>query len=700
MNGMIVSAQPNSCLLTGVLKLGRDNSKTLGFLPEGAYIKYAEQDQLLVATNNETDVLGYLLYATSEQKKYLYIVHLCVNISNRHNGIARLLFDELKKRTENNYYGIRVRCRRDYEANTLWPKLGFVAINEMQGRSKSGKKLTIWWFEFKSLPLFSFADQCKVQAKLKVAIDANIFIDLRKPLSPENEESQSLLADWLSENIELCVTKEIFNEIDRNKNEDERKQSRAFISTFTILQGDNKKYSATEEDLKTYFPKDLSESDESDIRQLSRAITSDVQFFVTRDQDLLDLHETILQKYGIEIIRPYELLINQDQLLREAEYQPTRLAGSCIEIQRIQTRESSSLVSKFPASKNESPSQYRESLKHYLSNPRRFEVEVVRTSKGPIALRASNNQDGNEISIPLFRIKTDSLSATLARNLVQQCITKSVSEGKVFTKITDKFLSDITLGALRELGFVCVEGVWIKANLSFIGTTTQLITYLEELISQAQDEKKLLAHFLKDIRKAANDKDIQSLLLIEKMLWPAKITNIDIPAFIISIQPFWAMHLFDVELSRQDLFGGEPSLLFNIENVYYRASQPRVISAPARGLWYITKGKYQGTMAIRASSYIDDVIIDKPKILFSRFRRLGVFTWKDILRISKEDISKDIMTFHFRSTEIFKNPIKREILQDIWKARELNFHIQAPIPIPLEQFFDLYKLGMGIMEAS
>jgi len=55
------------------------------------------------------------------------------------------------------------------------------------------------------------------------------------------------------------------------------------------------------------------------------------------------------------------------------------------------------------------------------------------------------------------------------------------------------------------------------------------------------------------------------------------------------------------------------------------------------------------------------------------------------------------MAFRFSNTELFKNPIHRDVLQKIWKKEEeKNFHIQSPIAISKERFFQLYKKGVEI----
>ena len=119
------------------------------------------------------------------------------------------------------------------------------------------------------------------------------------------------------------------------------------------------------------------------------------------------------------------------------------------------------------------------------------------------------------------------------------------------------------------------------------------------------------------LKSAYKNRNRNELLQLEKVLWPAKITNLSLEAYVVPIRPQWALHLFDPSLANQDLFGSEPSRMFNIENAYYRSSKRKTLAAPARILWYVSKGnsKFQGTMAIRACSYLEEVIIDEPNPL-------------------------------------------------------------------------------------
>ena len=70
----------------------------------------------------------------------------------------------------------------------MWPRLRFHAMGERRGRAKDGSTLTIWWLDHGHPDLFSSLRAEQLEAKLVVAIDANIFFDLVDSSRPHSEE--------------------------------------------------------------------------------------------------------------------------------------------------------------------------------------------------------------------------------------------------------------------------------------------------------------------------------------------------------------------------------------------------------------------------------------------------------------------------------------------------------------------------------
>ena len=193
-----------------VFALYRKDAGTLGFMPRGAFEEGTAKGTLLVATDSQDKILGYLLYRVAGG--YASIAHLCVATTARGGGIGKSLVDELKRLTTH-LDGIKLKCRRDFDAHRQWPKWGFIARDKSIGRGADNAELVIWHLDHHPADLLS---SLPLQKTL-VAIDANIFFDLFWPDRPKREISGALLEPWIDDIVELGLTSEIFNDIDRCK---------------------------------------------------------------------------------------------------------------------------------------------------------------------------------------------------------------------------------------------------------------------------------------------------------------------------------------------------------------------------------------------------------------------------------------------------------------------------------------------------
>jgi hypothetical protein len=186
------------------------------------------------------------------------------------------------------------------------------------------------------------------------------------------------------------------------------------------------------------------------------------------------------------------------------------------------------------------------------------------------------------------------------------------------------------------------------------------------------------------------------MLELERKLWPLKITDITIPTYIIPIRPLWAAQLFDFHLANVSLFGAAESLAWSRENIYYRSINPVSEKAPARILWYVSSeekviGRSRG---ITATSYLDEVYVDRAKEIFRKYKRFGVYEWKDIYNLSGGAILSEIKALKFSDTEVFENIIDLDRINEIMlKNHRPKNTFASPVEVSNVIFKEIYETG-------
>lgn len=290
------------------------------------------------------------------------------------------------------------------------------------------------------------------------------------------------------------------------------------------------------------------------------------------------------------------------------------------------------------------------------------------------------------------------MTVTLADHLIYQATLISAQENRQFTKITDAFLSATVIEAIQQKNtFSKVNNTWLRANFFLVDTKYNLLDCIIDSVTNLTAEyhrySKIASSYKNDLEAFSND----NLLDLERLFFPAKISDTEIPTFIIPIKPYWAQQLFDANLSNQTLFGASKiELALNKEAVYYKSKNaPRLLKPGTTGriLWYISSDRDSGFRdinSIRACSILEEVIIAKPLELYRRFRNLGIYSEQDILKVAKGDQNQEIMALRFSHTELFSNPIGFKQIREILNKKVT---IQSPTLIDKEDFVSIYILG-------
>lgn len=642
-----------------VWTLYRAHADTLGFLPRGAFEEIAAAGRLLAADADGATV-GYVAWHVTRAGE-AGLVHLCVDENARGTGVATALMEALFSRTKD-LTCIRLSCREDYDANKVWPRFGFVCRAERTGRGADGTRLLMWErANTDGPPLLQLANAAKPRKTHVVAMDANVFFDLWRP-SPHREESRGLLADWIDD-IELCVTAELHNELTRRQDAGERAEARRQLHAFRSLEARPEDHAAMVQRLLGILPPPATPSDESDRRQLAHAIVKQADFFATRDRDILDHAESLKEAFGIEALRPCDVLVRiQDRDHRYA-YAPVRLAGTRIE-RRRPTGESELLpFQRFAAS--EAKADWLACVRATLARPDQCTVEVIGLpGEAPRIALAVDRSDRFTLRIVFVRALASPLTPTLLRRVIAEIVQDALDRGRTLVRYDEPRDAEVD-AAFRDVGFTPSES----------GVQRRLVRGLVPLD-----------------RLASVVEGIEASAAAEAALWPLKVIHADIPTFVIPIQPTFAKALFDVSLTDGDLFGVPERPALALENVYYSASSI-TIPAGARILWYVS-GKVK---EVRASSVCLETTAAPATDLYGRYYRLGTWSWKDVRAAAKGDPQRTLRAYRFANTETFATPQPWSALQDSLVRHTTHGNpIASPVKVPEAVFIDLYQRGMGL----
>ncbi len=683
--------------LSGVKALAKKYSSTLGFLPEGAIDTYAHRGWILAAMSNGV-VMGYVVYRKSQMKAVL--VHLCVDEQHRGQGIAKRLFRYVVDQT-NELRGILANTRRDFPAHTMWPRLGFTAVGEIQGRAKKPSVLTRWWYEHQHPTLFTNnASYQGTHAPIDIAIDLGVFFDLvtRSPREVA-KESRSIQSDWLLDEIELCVTGELFNEINTISDQKSREELRKLAQGFKWISGTASAFEEANSSLSTVIGGAKDDQLSSDLRHLAHAAAADVEFFVTLDDQILRFQREIESETGVVPMRPSDLAIEIDQIRNATSYQPIQLRGTQLRIRKVQRQERKKLIDIFlNKAIGETRDRFRETLSSILPSGCGINSELILNDREPIALIGKDLSKPGVLTIPCLRLRYGRLARTLAREIVNSAVDESIKHERAIVAVTDDWLDPLVDEALAEGGFAKEGARWLKFNYPAIGTENDVADGFERLLKQMSDSEFDLPGTIRHPLQPECQFTSADTVLVEKKLRPLKLTNGVLDTFVIPVLPIWAEHLFDSRLAEQTLFGARPDLLLSWENAYYRS--PRSfgnVSAPFRILWYVSQdGRYVGTGRIRAYSVGSSVEVLSARAAHSRYKRLGVYDWHQVLEISGGDPEGRVMVIRFRDTELFDNPIDRGRFSALLASSDRKKPILVgPQRISESAFADIYKEGQS-----
>lgn len=662
--------------IADVIALGDKNRKTLGFLPRAGYIAAAENRHIVVAKAPDGSIAGYCLF--SPTRSYVRIVHVCVGDDHTGHGLAAGMVDVVSDLNPDSP-GLRLKCRRDWDASLMWPKLGFQPRTDVRGRSADGHLLTVWWREnSKHLDLFSVESR-QTEIPL-VGIDSNIFSDLHSRKPDRKGRFSSVVALLAGDQqIELAIPNSVPNELNQTKDDSERRRLLDCTVPYGRLTADDELIKSARNQLLASVKAAQLSKDPSlgiDARLIAEAALGGADLYVTRDTNVVrQLGGQSLTLYNMPVIEPTELAALLHRREFDAEYEPARLQETQYRVVRGDhaiwaSEQAHALLNTADGERRSAFSSRLRSIAEKSTTD--IERNLLLTPDGKIAAAWAIKVDDTVLKVPLLRVARTTLAPTVARQLLF-LFRQSASRHSTRTiQVTDPYPSPAATRSMEAEGYARREGAaWTATSMNICASWDDIRqTALRTHAAQVPDSSLPHPH------RAAE---------LERLWWPVKIADANIPSYVIPIRSVFAYDL----LGHVSTLVERPSPLgLSRENVYYRSARTAP-TAPGRILWYSSNTE----MSLVACSRLVEQGTGTPESLYQQFKRLGVWDLRTIRSVA--DPMNRVGYLRFADTEIFEHPIG---LADIRKlsADHARLPHQQPKRISSELFTLLYQKGRGL----
>lgn len=638
----IEAPAPGTELFDRAKTLGDSQSKSIGLLRHAAWDDYGHAGHILVAARG-VEVLGYTAYRVPRNE--VRLAHLVVATEARGQGVARALVEEITSR-HSERRGIGLRCRRDLAAHNVWPKLGFVSIGERLGRGSDRQPLTEWWYDFGHPDLLSWAPG---DSTVTAVVDTNIFIDLHaSDLGDESLRTQQLIESLL-DRVNLVVTPELFNELNRQPDAQERQRLMNVAQALPTLRARATDVDVMAKDLQAGLGAEaVSEQDRSDVRHVAWAAVAGVSLVITRDYTARRrLQQAAQEIAGVTICEPSTLVAVVHEREEAGDYSPVAFSGTEFQMQDVSSNPE--LADSFlNTAVGERRKDYRARLARVSAGAPDSRLSLVTDSlDSPTALIGAI-PTGKCLYVTVARISLGALEQTLAAQLLQTLRSHACAVGCSAIVLQDPHSSGAFRKACQSDGFIQAEGT----DVALVVDQRARLDTLQATIASATEG-------LKEAQAAAVWAMVERLSMaspaaLEHALRPLRVLDADLPTWLVPIKPHWASDLFGYPamlMPRQNTLG------LSTEHVYYKRGKAGEKS-PGRILWYVS-----GLSEVFACSLLVDVRDEKAKDLFRMYGRLGVYKYKDVLGVVGPQGTARAL--NVTDTELFRRPISLDRVRSL-----------------------------------
>jgi GNAT superfamily N-acetyltransferase len=669
--------------LKRVIDLGRKNAKYLGFMPKGGYEDRLRKGTLLIAVDGD-DVLGYVLYDLP--RSVIHIAHICVRPSARRNGVARALVKELSLR-HGDRRGIELMVRNDFPAFEMWFRLGFTPKAEVIGRGQAGLLKTLMWLDHGQPDLFSWAEAPSVA--LAAVVDASAFYDLHPAKGRHTHPATSDVANAIAGGeLEIVVVPELEREISRHSRPEERQRLRSAIAAHRTVAIADARIASLAAAL-TSQARDggrvLTDNDEADLRYLAAASLAGLEAVLTKDESFARWATDLAQPLGIQLLDPRAAIIKIDEIARSAAYSPRALHGTALTLRKVRSSDLPGLSQAFlNTAARERRAAFKQRLGAVLARPDRD--CMIATIEGVPAALWSTYVDNHDLIVDLLRVSPNSpLTQSLAEQLVFMVRDQARRAGVSRLMISDAATSSGCQRRMERDGFARTPIGLAAATPAKCQTRAEWSRDLSES-SESRGSAQLTSAI--DVCRQDRAPTAAEASEFERLLWPAKMTDCELPTYLIPIKQLWSSELFGVPAA----LGARSTVLgLSREHIYYRAPRPAVLTAPARVLWYLTQGTNEPIgPGVFACSRLEEVVLDSPEVLFARFQHLGVYERANIDSAAKQGVAQAVRV---ADTEIFDTSVTLDRLRALANRTCQTLHLRSPQRLNPALFEAIYREG-------
>jgi predicted nucleic acid-binding protein/GNAT superfamily N-acetyltransferase len=651
---------------TSVVALGDLFKRYLGLYPAGAVLE-AIRDERVIGAFRGTELLGYALFDLPRSD--IRLVHLCIAEGSRRLGIARMLVDEIQERHPDRD-GIRRKCRRDYEAHRIWPKLGFQAQSLPSGRGKQKADMTAWWRGFGGVDLFGAA--LEDEERVLAVLDTNVVLDIILERNPTT--AQYLGAPGLDDEVVFCLTRSVKNELADVSDSRHRRTVMERLAQFQELTGELVVCDELTNELVASIPQRELERDPSlknDARVVAECIVAGASVLLTNDDNAGKILRSIANVHGLEILHPSQLVVVIDELKGVRRDAPDRIQNTAFVVSQAAAgvdRELDHMVSSHLG-------ETKADFVRIFRSKATWDVRLVHTADSLLAdglVVSRAHQD--VLDVELFRVRKSPLGPTLLKQLLFQLRQQALKGGLARIVISDpkpgggEVASQILVGEGARL----IEGKWT-------------IEVVDAQVGLDEIARGGLGAWMFEPWMQTAPKDPGEFARLERELWPLKIRGSALQCYVIPIRQSYASELLGYDaplLDRADTLG------ISRRHVYYKSPNFHP-TAPGRILWYVS-GKAGGVIV--AASQLLSTHLASPRTLHSRFRKYGVWALRDIEECARQGSA---VALRFGDTEVFRHQLKRSEADEI-TMRYGNKLGTIPTVRRISDgaFHEIYSIGM------